>query len=136
MGANAGDAARRGKGGGRGPAGGGGGIGRGALLEPALVAALRLADGTLDQVAERLAALTNGALSPDGSEIVGALQSLERQGIAVSVRTQEGDAPVSRTWRLTAEGRVRTLAIAERLHERARLTERIAAVLESRGDVR
>ena len=135
MGANAGDAARRGKGGGRGPAGGGG-LGRGALIEPALVAALRLADGTLDQVAERLAVLTDGALSPDGSEIVGALQSLERQGIAVSVRTQEGDAPVSRTWRLTAEGRVRTLAIAERLHERARLTERIAAVLESRGDVR
>lgn len=104
------------------------GLGRGALLAPGVLGVLKYKPGPIDDIAERLDSLTNGVLRPDGSELAGALQDLQREGL-VECEVVQGPEYPCKSWRLSSEGRVRLLGVAERLRERARLSERLADLL-------
>lgn len=108
------------------------GLGRGALLGPAIVAVLRRGPATIDELAEQLDAITEGVLQPDGGQLAGTLADLEAAGY-VRGRIVEGEGSMQRRWEITSEAHVRLQGIAERLRQRAQLTERIAELLAEPG---
>ena len=108
-----------------------GGGGRGALVEPAALAAL-LGGGTHGyDVRRAIHEYTGGELDVDAGGLYRVLRRLEDEGFVVSTWT-EGDAgPQRRDYELTAEGRELAEGWVVHLRERQRLSGVVADALAS-----
>ena len=111
------------------------GRGRGALLEPALLAALAHGEAHGYDLVRAIEEMTGGEVVPDTGGLYRILRRLEADGFAAS-SWQEGEAgPQRREYRLTAEGRALLRHWLLHLEERkTALDTLIDAVRESAQD--
>lgn len=99
-----------------------GGVGRGALVEPAALAALLRAGGHGYDLRKAIADLTDGAVFADAGGLYRVLRRLEDDGFVAS-RWVDGDSgPQRRDYELTARGRELAEDWLEHLRERERLS--------------
>lgn len=111
-----------------------GGGGRGALVEPAALAALLGSGAHGYDLRRRISEITNGELEVDAGGLYRVLRRLEVDGFVVSTWT-EGDAgPQRRDYELTAEGRELAQDWVAHLFERERLTGLLAGALSAALD--
>jgi DNA-binding PadR family transcriptional regulator len=108
-----------------------GGGGRGALVEPAALAAL-LGGGTHGyDVRRAIHEYTGGELDVDAGGLYRVLRRLEDEGFVVSAWTDGDVGPQRRDYKLTAEGRELAEGWILHLRERQRLSGVVADALTS-----
>jgi len=95
--------------------GGGGGVGRGSLLEPAVLATLATATSHGYDLRAEVEELTGGFLVVDPGGLYRALRRMEDDGFVVSTWTEGEHGPQRRIYRITDDGREALGAWAERL---------------------
>jgi PadR family transcriptional regulator, regulatory protein PadR len=107
------------------------GAGRGALVEPAALAALLAGGAHGYDVRREIGDMTEGALEVDAGGLYRVLRRLEAEGFVVS-RWEEGDSgPQRRDYEITAEGRELAEDWLGHLRERQRLSGLLADVLST-----
>lgn len=105
------------------------GGGRGALVEPAALAAL-LGEGAHGyDVRRRISELTNGELEVDAGGLYRVLRRMEEEGFVVSSWVEGESGPQRRDYRLTQEGRELAQDWIEHLRERERLSALLAGAM-------
>lgn len=107
----------------RGGRGRGAGVGRGSLLEPAILAALSRSDTHGYDLVRIIEEMTEGDVTPDPGGMYRMLRRFELEGIVTSV-WEDGDAgPQRRAYRLTEEGTALLGHWLEHLEERRRVLD-------------
>ena len=102
------------------------GAGRGALLEPAALAALLRADGHGYDLRKAITEFSGGSFAVDAGGLYRVLRRLEEEGF-VSSTWAEGDAgPQRRQYEITAEGRDLAEDWLLQLRERERMSKVLA----------
>ncbi len=112
----------------------GGGIGRGALVEPAIVAALVRNGGHGYDLRKTISEMTDDVLSVDAGGLYRILRRMEEEGLVTSTWVEGDSGPQKREYELTAEG----LELAEDwiayLRDRAELASMLADELQAALD--
>lgn len=106
------------------------GRGRGALLEPMILAALAGAEQHGYDLIRAIESMTNGAVSVDPGGVYRTLRRLEEERAVVSEWVDTGSGPQRREYTLTAEGHTMLLHWLEHLRERQRLFSVAVAAVE------
>ncbi len=106
------------------------GRGRGALLEPMILAALAGAEQHGYDLIRAIESMTDGAVTVDPGGLYRTLRRLEEDGAVVSEWIDAGAGPQRREYTLTDEGRAMLVHWLEHLRERQRLFAVAAAAVE------
>jgi PadR family transcriptional regulator, regulatory protein PadR len=106
------------------------GVGRGALVEPAALAALLRGDAHGYDLRRSIAELTEGQIEVDVGGLYRVLRRLEAEGFLVSQVTEGGGGPPRREYQLTTEGRELAEDWVGHLRERRRLATLLEEALE------
>jgi len=114
----------------------GGGTGRGALVEPAIVAALLREGGHGYDLRKAISEMTDDTVSVDAGGLYRTLRRMEEEGFVTSTWVEGDSGPQKREYELTADG----LELAEdwiaHLRERAELAGMLADELQAALDSR
>lgn len=105
------------------------GGGRGALVEPAALAALMAKGGHGYDLRREIAEITGGELEVDAGGLYRVLRRLEDEGFVASAWAEGGSGPQRREYELTAEGWELAEDWVAHLRERQRLSEVLADAL-------
>lgn len=106
---------------------------RGALVEPAVLAALLRADGHGYDLRRDIAEFTDGCVDADPGGLYRTLRRLEEDGFVVSTWVEGESGPQRREYRLTPEGRLLAQEWAADLRERQQLSGLLADALSERA---
>ncbi|MDO9556363.1 MAG: PadR family transcriptional regulator [Coriobacteriia bacterium] len=106
------------------------GRGRGALLEPAVLAALADSEAHGYDVRKSIEDMTSGLVSADSGGLYRLLRRLEDDGVVVSTWVEGGSGPQRREYALTAEGRELLAHWLDHLRERERVLSLLVAAVE------
>ncbi len=105
--------------------------GRGAYVEPALLAALSVSEGHGYDLARAIEEMTGGEVVPDAGGLYRILRRLEEDGFVTS-EWQEGDSgPQRRSYRITSDGSALLAHWVVHLEERRRTLEVLIDVVKS-----
>lgn len=107
-----------------------GGAGRGALVEPAALAALLRAGAHGYDLRRAIGDVTGGAIGVDPGGLYRVLRRLEDEGFVTSSWVEGESGPQKRTYELTAEGRELAEEWSRHLRERERTAGVLAAAIE------
>lgn len=107
----------------------GGGVGRGALVEPAIVAALVRGGGHGYDLRKSISEMTGDAVSVDAGGLYRTLRRMEEEGFVTSTWVEGDSGPQKRDYELTAEGYELAEDWIAHLEERARLAGMLAQEL-------
>jgi len=107
---------------------------RGALVEPAALAALLRADGHGYDLRRDIAQLTDGRVEADPGGLYRTLRRLEEDGFVASTWVEGESGPQRREYRLTPDGRLLAQEWAADLRDRERLSGTLADALTARAD--
>jgi len=107
-----------------------GGVGRGALVEPAVIAALLREGGHGYDLRKTIAELTADDVNVDAGGLYRVLRRLEEEGFVRSTWVEGETGPQRREYELTAEARELAQDWIAHLRERERLAGLLADVLE------
>jgi DNA-binding PadR family transcriptional regulator len=105
--------------------------GRGAQLEPALLAALARSEAHGYDLARAIEEMTGGEIVPDTGGLYRLLRRLEADGFVVSTWQESEAGPQRREYRLTAEGHELLEHWIEHLVERREALDRVIAAARS-----
>lgn len=108
-----------------------GGGDRGALVEPAALAALLNGGAHGYDVRRAISEFTDGDLEVDPGGLYRVLRRLEDEGFVASAWTEGDSGPQRRDYELTAEGRELAQDWVAHLRERLRVTGQLVDVLAS-----
>jgi len=108
-----------------------GGAGRGALVEPAALAALLNKAGHGYDLRREIREITGGELEVDAGGLYRVLRRMEEEGFVTSAWAESDSAPQRRDYALTAEGRDLAEDWVAHLRERERLSGLLADALSS-----
>jgi PadR family transcriptional regulator len=108
-----------------------GGGGRGALVEPAALAALLQGSAHGYDLRRAIHEITSGELDVDAGGLYRTLRRLEEEGFVTSAWVEGESGPQRRDYQLTAEGRDLADGWVEHLRERQRLSGLLADALSS-----
>ncbi|MDI6901059.1 MAG: PadR family transcriptional regulator [Anaerosomatales bacterium] len=107
------------------------GRGRGALLEPAVLAALARGESHGYDLVAAIEEITGGAVVADTGGLYRVLRRLEDEGSVIS-HWEEGEAgPARRSYRLTDEGRELLAHWLQHLRERKRALDALVDVVDA-----
>lgn len=106
-----------------------GGAGRGALVEPAALAALLADSGHGYDLRRTIAELSDGQIEVDAGGLYRVLRRLEADGFVTSQWAEGESGPQRREYQLTAEGRQLAEDWVGHLRERERLAGLLAGSL-------
>lgn len=107
-----------------------GGAGRGAMVEPAVIAALLREGGHGYDIKNVIAELSGDELSVDHGGLYRVLRRLEEEGFVSSVWVEGESGPQRREYQLTLKGRELATDWIVHLRERERLAALLANALE------
>jgi len=108
-----------------------GGGGRGALVEPAALAALLTKAGHGYDLRREIRDIMGGELEVDAGGLYRVLRRMEVEGFVTSTWTESESAPQRRDYQLTQEGRELAEDWVAHLRERERLSRILADALSS-----
>ncbi len=108
-----------------------GGGGRGALVEPAALAALLAKSAHGYDLRREIQRMTGGELEVDAGGLYRVLRRLEDEGFVTSVWAEGDSGPQRRDYELTAEGRELAEDWVAHLRERERLSGLLADSLSA-----
>lgn len=107
-----------------------GGGGRGALVEPAALAALLGGTSHGYDVRRAISEMTGGEIDVDPGGLYRVLRRMEEDGFVLSTWAEGDSGPQRRDYEITAEGRELAEGWVAHLRERARLTGVLAEALD------
>jgi PadR family transcriptional regulator, regulatory protein PadR len=107
-----------------------GGVGRGALVEPAALAALLRSGAHGYDLRRSISELTGGEIEVDVGGLYRVLRRLEEEGFLESRLAEGGGGPQRREYELTAEGRELAEDWVWQLRERSRIATLLVESLE------
>jgi PadR family transcriptional regulator, regulatory protein PadR len=108
-----------------------GGSGRGALVEPASLAALLSKSGHGYDLRREIREITGGELEVDAGGLYRVLRRMEEEGFVTSAWAEGESGPQRRDYELTAEGRELAEDWVAHLRERERVSRVLADALSS-----
>lgn len=105
------------------------GRGRGALLEPAVLAALASSESHGYDLVRAIEEMTGGEVVPDTGGLYRVLRRLEEDGDVVSCWEETGTGPQRRSYRLTDTGRELLGHWLDHLEERRRVLDTLVTAV-------
>lgn len=99
------------------------GGGRGAFVEPALLAVLARSEGYGYDLVRAIEEMTGGEIVPDAGGLYRLLRRLEEDGLVASVWQEGESGPQRRSYRITQDGRLMLEHWIGHLEERQRALE-------------
>lgn len=105
------------------------GAGRGALVEPALLAVLARSEGYGYDLVRAIEETTGGEVVPDTGGLYRLLRRLEDDGFVTSEWQDGGSGPQRRSYRITEDGRALLEHWAGHLEERRRTLDALIAAV-------